>query len=269
MERKKLLNDLLKHFFKAVIESLKPFQNPDEAVDYLETLIALQKGIISEREAVIDLDMPAITFDSDEFIRKNILLQFKSKAKPFVDGQLRYFFEKDPGMQVFLFQHLKIEESILNEEEFERYCDYTYQILHNMIERIYIKGVSSATAEHGNEIKSLTGAEQEPKGFKSTSKEYTRSRQIMLYFFLLKLMGMGRLDNSMRKYAQFAHVLFAWPVDNIDNSGVYKALKRAPAFGREDASTLKDLEFIKSQFQLIDSAEGAALVQKEIDMMKR
>lgn len=86
---------------------------------------------------------------------------------------------------------------------------------------------------------------------------------------MLKFLGNSKLDNSARKYAQFAHVLFAWPMDNIDNSGIYKMLKKAPYLKKDDKAMLKDLEFIMKQFELIDSPPGVALVQKEIDFIKR
>ncbi|MGV2481498.1 UNVERIFIED_CONTAM: hypothetical protein IGO34_32380, partial [Salmonella enterica subsp. enterica serovar Weltevreden] len=66
-----------------------------------------------------------------------------------------------------------------------------------------------------------------------------------------------------------AHALFAYPIDNIDNSAIYKLIKKAPYLKQDKRAMLKDLEFVKNQFDIIGSVEGVELVQKEIDSLKR
>ena len=270
MEREKLKRFLWQNFLKALFESLKPFQTIEDKVNYLETLIEYLKGVYAHEDAAPEFNYEGNPFDSETFIRKNILIKYKEKAKPFVDHKLRYYFEKEDFLKAHLFEVLKINEPVLTEEEFDHYITVVHTALNNFIEKICTQTFEEAKAETETDVKALPEANEDIiSGFKSQSKEYTRSRQILLFHFVLQLMNMTRSEGSIRKYAQFGHVLFAWPVDNIDNSGVYKMLKKAPYLKQDNKATLKDLEFIKSQFELVDSPEGMALVQKEINSLKK
>jgi hypothetical protein len=270
MERNKLLNTVLQNFVKALFESLKPFKTEEEKVGFLEVLIEYLRGTYSYEPPIPAIGMEGVPFDSDDFIRKNILLKYKQRAKSFVDTGLRYYFEKDQDLKQHLFARLKIEEPVLTEEEFENYIDFIYRLLHSLIENICIQPYEEAKAQTEKEVKNISeGSDDQIVGFKSQSKEYTRSRQILLFYFVLELIGKSKHKDSMKKLAEFGHVLFAWPTDNAVNAGVYRMLKDAPYLKENDKAMLKDLEFIKKQFENIEHEKGIALVQKEIDSIKK
>jgi hypothetical protein len=270
MEREKLLNTVLKAFLNSLFESLKPFQTIEEKADFLETLVEYLKGTYSYEPPIPAIGMEGNPFDSEEFIRKNILVKYKQRAKPFVDTGLRYYFEKDEDLKQHLFTRLKIDEPLLTEEEYEDYINYIYKLLNSLIENICIQPYEEAKAQTENDIKSISeGTDDQIVGFKSKSKEYTRGRQMLLFYFILKLLGKSRNDTPLIKLTEFGHVLFAWPTDNANNNAVYKMLKVAPYLKDDDKAMLKDLEFVKKQFEKIEHTEGTALVQKEIDSIKR
>lgn len=270
--REELLQELIKNFVNDLSTSVRPFSQ-EESIKYIGILIDYLKGIFNHEPAAPEYDYEGNPFDEDEFIEKNLLEPYREKMIPFVKTSLRYYFSKDEFNQSLLFQKLRLGDETLNEEEYQQYILRLYVILRNIKQNLYLRPIENTqdnTTNNSVEAQKLIDSPDELKrqGFKSKSKEYTRIRQMLLFYFLLKLTGMTRLDSSARKYAQFAHVLFYYPTNNIDGSEVYKMIKQAP-YLKEKKSLLKDLEFIKQQFELIESKEGIALVQKEIDLIYR
>lgn len=268
MEREKLINLALKNFLKDLFESLKPFQTLEERVDFLEILVEYMKGAYSYEPPIPALGMEGTPFDGEGFIRKNILLKFKQKSKAFVDTGLRYYFEKNDDLKQHLFGKLNIDEPVLTDEEFEVYINYVNQLLHNIIEKICTESFDAAKTDTEKELSNIAEGDEKKGKFKSQSKEYTRSRQIILFHYVLQLIGKSRHDTSLLQLAEFGHVLFAWPTDNANNNAVYRMLKEAPYLKENEKALLKDLEFVKKQFERIGHTEGVALVQKEINGLK-
>lgn len=99
MDRKKLVSVVIENFFHTLLESLKPFKTVDDRVNFMEMLIEYLKGVYNHEEAILAFNYEGNPFDSELFIRQNILLRYKEKAKPFVDNGLRYYFEKDNHLQ--------------------------------------------------------------------------------------------------------------------------------------------------------------------------
>lgn len=271
-KREELLQALTKNFINDLSLSAKPFSQ-EESIKFIGILIDYLKGVFNHEPAMPEYDYDGNPFDEDEFIETNLLEPYREKMIPFVKTSLRYYFAKDEFNQSLLFQKLHTTETPLNEEEYQQYILRVYVILRNIKQNLYLRPIENtqeSITDNTLEAQKLIDSPDElnRQGFKSKSKEYTRIRQMLLFYFILKLMGMSRLDSSARKYAQFAHVLFYYPTNNIDGSEVYKMLKQAP-YLKEKKSLLKELEFVKHQFELIDSAEGIALVQKEIDLIYR
>lgn len=269
MDREKLKELLLLSFLKSLFETLKPFLTVEEKVDYLETLITYLQGVYWHEEAIPQLGIEGNVFDSSTFIRKNVFLKYKDKAKPFVDTHLRFYLEKEPNLRSHLFKLLQINEPILDEIEFEQYNDSIYSLLHNLIEKICTQSFESAKKQTEEDVKNIKQANKESTTtFKATNSEYTRPRQALMLHYLFEAMGLNKDILSRRKLAEFAHALVCWPIDKIDNSGLYKMLKEAPLLKDNDENMLKDLKFIKAQFELVNIPGTIELVEKEIRSIK-
>lgn len=268
-QREELINNVLKSFIADLNESGTLLSN-DEGILFAGALIEYLRGVYNYAPSIPEYNIEGYEFDEDEFIDENLLKPFRHKMVPFIKTRLKLYFAKDDYNKMLLFQKLNINEPVLDEKEYEEYIIRVYLILRKLKDNLYLKP-SAETKDNVAEAQKLLDnpLEMEKQGFKSKSTEYTRPRQVLLYYFVLKLMGMTKMDLSSRKYAKFAHVLFAWPIDSIDNSSVYKLLKKAPYLKKDDKAMLKDLEFVKEQFKLIESEEGVSLVQKEIDSVKR
>lgn len=268
--REELIRALIKHFLIDFRESIKPL-SLDETIDFSGILVEYLKGVYNHEPTMLDYNYEGSPFDEDDFIEAHLLKPYRHKMVPFIKSNLKLYFAKDEFSKTQLLQKLKISVPILNDEEYQDYIIRLFSLLENIKKHLYLKEPIELVKDDPIGSQKLIDNEEEMinQGFKSKSTEYTRPRQVLLYYFVLKLMGMTKLDNSARAYSKFAHVLFAWPIDNIDNSSVYKLLKKAPYLKKDDKVMLKDLEFIKEQFKLIESEEGVAMVQKEIDSLKR
>lgn len=258
--RDTLISELLKHFLSDLEKSLIPFQNSDELIYLAESLKEYLLGIYNTRPASDLFD--EINFDEDEFLRTKLLSKFRDKMRPFVALSVRDYFAKDEYGQKRLLQKLNIEQPVLTYWEYDSYINSIYHFITTWLEKLYLQAPGSDTKTA--ELPKLP----EPTEQQDKHPDYSRSRQLLLFYFLAQSIGIDRGTVSMRDLAKFAHYLFNYPNSNIDNSEVYKQLKKAP-YIKADFYLLKDLEFVKSQFVAIGYAPGAALVEKEIRSMKQ
>lgn len=261
LERDNLLEKLLNQFVKDLTLSLKPFTH-EEQITFLELILDLLKNLY-------DKDKEGSSFDADRFLGDKMFRVFREKMTAFVNQGLQYYFMPDDFSKTLLFAKLEIKDSILNEQEQFYFAQRIYLVAKYTTEQLYLKPAASINLNKQDITKLIeTDLDTDKQPFKSRSPEYTRSRQVLLYYFILKLIGITKLENSSRKLAQFAHALFAYPIDNIDNSAIYKLLKQAPHLRKEKKSMLSDLEFVKHQFELIGLQQGVNLVEKEINGLK-
>lgn len=259
--RAPLIKFILKSFLIDLEESIKPLIDINDRIYFAETIKAYLEGIY--RSVPENEYFEAVYFDEEEFIRTKLLSKFRDKMVPFVKSSLKHYFAKDEFNKTQLFQKLKITEPILDYEEYETYINYLHHYLGKWLDGLYLLPINTPHSTT-NELPKLP--EQPEQNTKKS--EYNRSRQLLLFYYFAKSAGLVRQGTSLRALAQFAHYLFNYPNDNIDNSEVYKQLKKAP-YIKEDSYLLKDLELVKQQFELIEHTEALALVQKEIHDVKK
>ncbi len=263
--RNPLINSLLKNFLKDLTESAKPLTANNDLVYLAETLIEYLKGIYN---AMPSNDIyEEVYFDEEDFIRKRLLTKYREKMVPFIKVSLKHYFAKDDFNKTQLFEKLKIGEPILNYEEYELYIGCIAVFLSEWLNRLLLLPENSNSSSDMG-LKELSAPMEETEQ-KIKNSEFSRSRQALLFYYVLEIMGIDiRTDGSMAAFTHFGHALFAWPYSKMDNSELYKMMKKLP-FLKPDNLLLKDLEFVKRQFELIDHLEGIALVQKEIDSIKK
>lgn len=266
-EREQLIQTLLKHFYADLKESILPFAH-EETINVIQVLTQYLKGVYQDEPAIPEYYYEGNPFDGETFIEEQLLKPYRQKMAPFVKTQLKYYFGKDDYTKSLLFQKLSIQNTVLSDEEYQDYIFRIYTILQKVKESLYLMPVEN-TFIPPVDVPLLDSSEDpESHGFKSKSNEYTRIRQVLLFYFSLKLIGITKLENSSRKLAQFAHALFAYPIDNIDNSAIYKLIKKAPYLKQDKKAMLKDLEFVRNQFEILGSLEGIEIVNREIDLVK-
>lgn len=268
-KREELTKKLIGNFLNDLSASSKTL-NHEETINFIGILIEYLKGVYNHEPAVPEFNYDGTPFDEDEFIETNLLKPYRDKMIPFVKTSLRYYFARDEFNQIQLFRKLQITDDRLEEEEYQEYILRVFLLLRKIKENLYLKPIET-TQETPLETQKLIESpeEMEKQGFKVKNKEYTRSRQILLYYFVLKLMGVSRFDTNLISLAELGHVLFYWPVEVVKNNDLYKKLCKAPLIHSSDKENLKDLEYVKRQFQNIDHAKGIELVQAEINSLKR
>lgn len=258
--RDTLINTLLKHFLADLKESLTPFKNVDDLIYLAETLKDYLLGIYNTRPPSDLFD--EIYFDEDEFFRNKLLRKFRDKMQPFVTLSVRDYFVKDEHSQRRLLDKLQMEDPVLTDSEYDFYINCVHNFITNWLEKLYL--LAPDTFTESTELPTLTEQTEQ----KSKHPDYSRSRQLLLFYFITQSMGIDRGTTSFRNLAQFAHYLFNYPNSNIDNSEVYKQLKKAP-YIKENSYLLKDLVFVKNQFEAIGYSAGIDLVVKEINSIKK
>jgi hypothetical protein len=103
----------------------------------------------------------------------------------------------------------------------------------------------------------------------SSSSELTISRQLLTLYFLLKTLGIEpRSTVDIAPVARFAHLITGTSFHKLQNSNLYKKLKKVPNF-KEDKALIKDLEFIIPFFKEINLEKTVLLIEGEIKLAKK
>lgn len=264
--REELIRKILKGFLKDLSESAKPFNKEEELLYFIQALREYLEGMAS---IIPPNDVfEEVYFDGDEFLRKTLLSKFRNKMVPFVKTSLKYYFAKDDYTQGLLFKKLNIQQPPLNYTEYEDYVNRINGCLARWYDQIILNPGKKKT-EDILEVQELTGNSKITSEAKLKNPEYTRGRQALLYYYLLKLAGINiRQDSSLAAYSRFGHALSNWPYTSLDNSPLYEFLKKVPYIKR-DRELVVDLEWCRRQFEDINNTEGIAMVQKEIDSINK
>lgn len=263
--RIKLIHTVFESFVPDLNLSVKPLTEISELIYFIETLREYIEGVLSECPPSDVYE--GFDFDRSEFVRNKLLKKLRDKTKGLLDTNFLDYLDPEVKVKTRLFEKLKITEPILTEYEFDRYI--------NIIDKYFIQWLGRAlllpeNTKIGDNIKpqEIQQANEEPEG-KIKNPEFTRKRQALLFYFLLKLIGIdARQGGSMAAVTRFGHVLFNWPYTNISNAGLYDIVKDLP-YVKADKLLLIDLEFVKRQFIDIKHADGINLVQKEIDSINK
>ncbi len=264
--RENLIKALIVSFYKDLSLSLEPFGN-DDKIKIIGLLTEYLKGIFNSYPGNDYFE--AEEFDEDEFVEKNLLGPYRDKMVPFVKTQLTFYFSKDEFNKTRLFDKLKIKEEILNDEEYTDYIVRIFGLLSHIKKNLYLKPTMSSEISE-EEVKQITQVSEEAQEVKNNKLGFSRARQALMIYYALKLMGhdVSPTSSAMTNYARFGHALSCWPYSTIQNSELYKFIRKAP-FIKPDNQLIKDLEFVKEQFLLIDNQNGVRMVQEEIDSIER
>lgn len=266
-DRKEVAQIVLDAFMKDINESIKPLDNVNDQIYFIETIREYIAKIFSYDE---NLELwQEIKFDRDEFIRSKLLTKYRDKMVPFVRTNLINYFNDDEYSKTLLFQKLKINEPVFDDMDFDHFVTHVLEkTLTNHLNKLLL--LPPNTTKETAPIKPESSEISEETQSKIKNPEFNRKRQALMYYFVLKIMGIQtrKDDVSLAALTRFGHALFNWPYSNTDNAPLYKVIKDLP-YVKPDKLLLVDLEFVKKQFVDIKHAEGISLVQKEIDSINK
>jgi hypothetical protein len=81
-------------------------------------------------------------------------------------------------------------------------------------------------------------------------------------------MGIDLVNIDKTDLAKFIHLLLGKPCKRMQNSEIYKKVRKAPNFIR-DKALASDLRIVKKVFELYDLSKAIKLVDEEIAMCEK
>lgn len=266
--RTELIKTIFEQFKTDLGESASLIPDTKSTIFYVEKIREFLLGIYYTRPTS-DIG-EAIYFDEDEFIRQHLYANLHEKMDAFDKTGLRYYFCKESHHQEQLFKKLNIKEPLLNWKEYEDLSNRQLYLLNKSLDKLY-KKPTEETAEAGEKDDTAANRPGAKKRKEMPyAKEYTRNRQAMIFHYF-----MGSMDNVIAKknradLARFAHALFAEPFDDLENSFIYKNIKNAPLhLSGTKKQKLKDLQFVRERFALIDCQPAIKLIDADIAYVER
>lgn len=178
--------------------------------------------------------------------------------------RLDYYLTKNEFRLKILFERLNIREPIFNIEEYEYWANNLLVHFDRLIDHLYLTPPDSQL--HQPDQLQLTDANKSSKELRekaAAEKGYTRNRQTLIYYYQMLCLGY-KANSNRAKLAEFAHHLFAEPLDKIENSGIYKRFKLAPDKLSGPEKSLTDLQYVYNLFDSIKLLPALDLIRKDI-----
>jgi hypothetical protein len=89
-------------------------------------------------------------------------------------------------------------------------------------------------------------------------------------YYIAKGLGIkAKIEIPVSKIAMFYHSLLGWEYNDINNTGIYKLLKRAPYIQTNKKLFYQDLSWVRAQIELLGLIEVLELIDKELKEVKK
>ena len=251
--RTALIDTILKHFFADLAKSINPLGKPEEKAYFCEKLGELAIELYNDSQ-----------FDEDKFLLEVLYPKFKSKLNAFDQSNLLLYFQTGDDQQALLLKTLGITTEPLNSDEIQELFIYYVNTLTVVPKRLYLSENGDLTDEMAQE-KILDEAKEQ---LKIKMPNFNRARQTLIFYYLLKGNKVQKDTHNVAAMARFVHNTLGIPYNKIDNSEFYEKLKSAPMFKKESL-LLKDLEYVKEQFQSIECPELARTIEEDIVAIRK
>jgi hypothetical protein len=199
-------------------------------------------------------------------LERELYVKYRNRIRYFVtSGFINHFFRESEQLTTF-FQ--KNSLTPYSEEDYQEFFIEAYSLLTNIKTLLYIaepesKGLSKNSPDASTLIASAN-AEGRHKIFDS------RPQQILLMYYLTKGLGINeRIDVSISTIAKFYHTLIGWPFIDINNSQIYKLLKKAPNMKTDKKQLYIDLQWVRKQIEPLKLMAVLELIDKEMKNLEK
>lgn len=198
--------------------------------------------------------------DQAQVLFDDLLKKYRNKLKPFILASFDVYYNPLVGL---------VEKGIISAKEFngnknQGLSDKGFNDFLKMIHRSLNNFRFHYYLESENPL-----IEEAIKSSKDNSGEFTTSRQLLTIYFLLKSLGVEpRSTVDIAPVARFAHLITGTTFVKLQNSNLYKKLKKVPNF-KEDKALAKDLEFIIPFFKELNLEDTVSLIEKEIKIAQK
>ena len=94
---------------------------------------------------------------------------------------------------------------------------------------------------------------------------FTTARQVLLLHYLFQVIGVNvRKEINVSDMAKFFHAMLGWEYTDINNSQLYKFLKKAPKIKDDKRTRYEDLHWVKEQFETLKLQDVVDMIEKEL-----
>ena len=258
--RTKLLSKILKHFLEDLAKSINSLGTAEDKAYFCENFKDLAIELYNDQQ-----------FDEDKFLLDRIYSKFKNKSVPFTKSNLLLYIKTDEYHQALLFEKLALKKTaLLNQEEIQELFIYYINTLNVVPKHLYLHENEGEvkTESVGDKAVQEKLLDEVKEQLKPKMPNFNRVRQTLIFYYLLKGNKVHKETHNLANMARFVHCTLGIPYNNIDNSDFYKRLKSAPIFKKETL-LLKDLEYVKEQFQTIECPELARMVEEDISIVQK
>ena len=195
-------------------------------------------------------------------LENTLLEQYGSALKPYSAKQLYSYFDAELVLSekdiytAEMYNSLPSEEQILSVSGMKQFIAICISALKNSRKFMLLNGVSlKENNVNHQQLLPLNGKKED-----ESEKEYTKARQLLAIYYMLKTQGIEhRENNSVSGIARLAHLLTGTNFTKIQNSDIYKKYLLMPNYKTGEA-LLKDLHYIRPFFE-----EGVFEAVKLID----
>lgn len=255
MDREQLLQKYLQFTFAEYLKSLQEL-NIEEQIHFTDTLINLCRIIFSSEPE---------TNDTDQLIETELLVKYRTKMKYFAHNQVwDYFYNDTLGFSRFLSKmQLPADTLALSYEE---HTDHLLNLVYTFTQlkiKLYVADPDSSGLSKKDHSEDLN---IDPPQLSKRGKIYTtRWQQVLLFHYLSKALEIRvRRDIPISNLAKFYNGLFGWEYTDINNSTLYKLLKKDPLKRHNKKELLQQLYWVKEQFLLIGLTDIVAKIEEAI-----
>jgi hypothetical protein len=258
--RTALLDKILKHFYADLAKSINPLEKAENKAFFCEKLSELAIALYNDT-----------LFDEEKFLLEWVYPKFKSNLSAFNKTNLLLYIKTDEHSQAQLFQNIGIKEPApLSSDELQELFIQYLHALTTIPKFLYLKEKDGASHTESivNEAVQQKLTKETREQLKSKMPNFNRARQTLTFYYLLKGNKVQKDTHSVAAMARFIHNTLGIPYNDIDNSEFYDKLKAAPRFKKEPL-LLKDLEYVKEQFQSIEAPDLARMVEDDIAAVRK
>jgi hypothetical protein len=201
-------------------------------------------------------------------IEYELYMKYRHKMRYFVaSGFINHFFRRSDQTVMFFKKEMNNAEPY-SPEEYDEFFIQVFTMLDNIKTFLYIadpesKGLSKVNKEEEKIILAPISTGK-PKIFDS------RPQQVLLMYYIAKGLGVrAKIEIPATKMAEFFHGLLGWEYSDINNSEIYKLLKKAPNIKTNERLLYNDLLWVKSQIELLGLVNVLEFIDKELKELEK
>lgn len=231
--------------------------NIDEQIHFADTILKLLPTIFQDEQNISIWDE----------VEQELYKKYRNKMRYFAtSGFIYHFFKKSEYTLKYFKEQLNGVEAY-SQEEYDEFFIEVYTMLENIKTFLYIsdpqsKGLSKMDSEN-EKLLLAPGIGGKHKTFD------TRPQQVLLMYYIAKGLGLKeKIEIPVTKIAEFYHHLLGWEYSDINNSQIYKLLKKSPYIKTDKKLLYKDLLWVKDQIALLGLISVIELIDKELKKLE-